>query len=182
MHNYRKYLLDVLSSNFTVNQSFVGAEVGCWRGGTSSLILSSFPQCKLIMVDPWEKGAGLNPTQSFRYQKANELEGSRIKAAKAVQFAGDRVTIIHDFSVEGAKQVPDDSLDFVFIDGNHLYDHVVQDLLAWFPKVKSGGIVSGDDYASHPKRWLVWKAVDEFLSEHSYELQGLEYDVWWFRK
>lgn len=43
-------------------------------------------------------------------------------------------------------------MDLVFIDADHRYDHVVEDILAWYPKVKSGGIICGHDYdpPDHP--------------------------------
>jgi hypothetical protein len=58
---------------------------------------------------------------------------------------GDRVEMLRTLSVEAAKQFEDNSLDFVYIDGNHMYYAVMEDLTVWFPKIKAGGILAGDD-------------------------------------
>ncbi len=57
----------------------------------------------------------------------------------------DRVSFIADFSVNAAKQFTDNSLDFIYVDGNHAYKFVTQDLEAWYPKLRRGGIMAGDD-------------------------------------
>lgn len=49
-------------------------------------------------------------------------------------------------SIEAAATYADNSLDFVFIDADHSYEAVRADIIAWWPKVKSGGIISGHDY------------------------------------
>ena len=48
--------------------------------------------------------------------------------------------------MEALKDFNDNSLDFVFIDGNHTFEYVVEDIAQWSKKVKVGGIVSGHDY------------------------------------
>jgi len=48
-----------------------------------------------------------------------------------------------DFFEETAK-VP--SFDIVFIDGNHVYEHVLEDIVSSMPLVRHGGILCGDDF------------------------------------
>ena len=62
--------------------------------------------------------------------------------------------IVHD-------QFKDESIDFLFIDGDHNYDAVMKDLKFWYPKVKNGGIISGHDYMWVDAR--VKRAVDQFF-------------------
>lgn len=64
-------------------------------------------------------------------------------------------------SLQAVKGFPDGILAFVFIDAAHDYDSVKADILAWLPKVKKGGILSGHDY-NYPD---VKKAVDELLTD-----------------
>ena len=62
-------------------------------------------------------------------------------------------------SIEASSLFPDNSLKFVFLDGSHTYDDVCADIEAWWPKVKQGGILGGDDYD-----WQdVAEAVDKTL-------------------
>ncbi len=77
------------------------------------------------------------------------------------------VRILRMKSLEAVAKFPDESLDWVYIDGDHSYEAVKADLLAWLRKVKSGGALVGDDYD-----WLdetgapsVRRAVEEVLSE-----------------
>jgi cephalosporin hydroxylase len=66
-------------------------------------------------------------------------------------------------SLEAAAQYPDDSLSFVLLDASHTYKDVAADIEAWLPKVKSGGILAGDDY--HHTWQGVVDAVDELLPD-----------------
>jgi len=88
-------------------------------------------------------------------------------------------------SVDAANLIDDESLDFVFIDANHSYESVAEDIKAWFPKVRKGGIISGHDY--NDKEYMsfdpfyqidytmeihlgVVKAVDEFFPKDAIKL------------
>lgn len=70
------------------------------------------------------------------------------------------VTPIVGESVWWAKHWPFKA-DFIFIDGNHNYDNVSADIKAWWPHVKSGGILCGHDYGDSCPG--VTKAVDEIF-------------------
>lgn len=67
------------------------------------------------------------------------------------------------YSNEIVKQYKNNSIDFLFIDADHSYDSVKEDLTLWFPKVKKDGIIAGHDYTTHTD---VKKAVDEFFDEY----------------
>jgi len=78
-----------------------------------------------------------------------------------------------------SEQIPDESLDAVFIDGDHTYDAVLADLAFWWKKVKVGGHVVGDDY------WIddVKRAVDAFGKPHDLlTLPGNTYRVYCLQK
>jgi hypothetical protein len=80
-------------------------------------------------------------------------------------------------------QIPDRSLDCVFIDGDHSYDALRQDLAFWWKKVRVGGHMLGDDYA-FPS---VARAVHEFayfnnLTPEFLTLEGNEYKIFSFKK
>ena len=42
-----------------------------------------------------------------------------------------------------------ESVDLVFIDGNHVYEHIREDILLWLPKIKDGGMIFGHDCEGH---------------------------------
>ncbi len=69
-------------------------------------------------------------------------------------------------------EIPDNSVDLVFLDGDHSYDAVSKDLPFWYAKLRPGGFLLGDDYAScHPE---TRKAVDEFVSSNGYFMDLLK--------
>lgn len=146
-----------------------GAEVGVFAGHYSDILLNNIPGLELFCVDFWggytgyrDKGFDHHMIAAYNKAKAT-LEG--------------RATMIKAFSVEGAKQFDDESLDFVYIDANHEYKFVKEDIEAWTPKVRKGGIVSGHDYyVSKTGNDGVIRAVNEYAKEHGYNLELTEWD------
>lgn len=133
-----------------------GAEIGVYRGLYSETLCKVMPDLDLLCVDNWAYG---------KYKRAEKECRERLKPY--------RTTLVKLTSVEAAKDVPDGSLDFVYIDADHKYENVMADLEAWTPKVKIGGIVSGDDFYKFPKRGDtgVMQAVSEFTSDNKYNLK-----------
>jgi hypothetical protein len=130
-------------------------EVGVWRGYFSAALMEHWDGRKLHLVDPWKK---LDDYDDIRNR---DFDPNDYEIAKAT-FAqyGDRVVMHQMLSVSAAKTLPN-NLDFVYIDANHAYDHVTQDLHLWWQKVRNGGVLAGHDFFSmkHPS---VTQAVMEF--------------------
>ena len=138
-----------------------GAEIGVLDGRFSEILCKTIPNLKLIAVDSWSNKK-VYPTFKIAQERLAPYD----------------VTIIHDTSVNAAIWVKDESLDFVFIDANHLYDFVAEDIKVWTPKVKKGGIVSGHDYYESKTGNLgVILAVNEYVKEHNYELKLTDWDL-----
>lgn len=156
-------------------QTGIGAEIGVEYGAFSSKILSQW-KGKLISVDMWADG--------------------KIEAHARKVLNTDRSILIKDSSVNAARSIAPCSLDFVYIDADHDFGHCLEDMLAWFPKVRHGGIVAGHDYLNWTKvqgagcDFGVKAAVDEFCAKNGYKLhvttddfwQGDPYPTWWFVK
>jgi len=89
-----------------------------------------------------------------------------------------RLTAHRRPSVETARDFADQSLDFVFIDARHTYEATCEDLAAWWPKVRPGGLIAGHEYVHAPG---VRAAVDEFVSrgalEHAFRLSRTSWMV-----
>jgi len=118
-----------------------GAEIGVERAVYSKMILRRTDGCHLYCVDPWKAYRGYR-------EHVSQEKLDRFYEEATTRLEPYNVTVIRDFSVPASAYVPDGSLDFVYIDGNHELSHVVADLTAWVPKVKAGGIVAGHDYIS----------------------------------
>ena len=77
---------------------------------------------------------------------------------------GFNVEFIRETSMSAVKLFQDRSLDFVYIDGDHRYDFIRDDLAGWSKKVRSGGILSGHDYYKYGLD--VVRAVHEYVKEN----------------
>lgn len=134
-----------------------GAEIGVWEGQFSEWICRGVPGVDLLCVDPWR---AYGEYLDAKNDQANLDAAYQTASARLVPF-GCRVWRMS--SVEAAARVPDGSLDFVYIDGNHARAFVKADLRAWTPKVRRGGIVAGHDYTTRSKHIEVKSAVDAFV-------------------
>jgi hypothetical protein len=77
-------------------------------------------------------------------------------------------TIIRKMSMDAVKDFEDSSIDFVYIDGNHSFKYVSEDICEWIKKVKEGGVVCGHDYIySNPKNFHVRHVVDAYVQAHA---------------
>lgn len=152
-----------------------GAEVGVAFGENAEIILDSCQLKTLWLIDPWRYVTGENPKGFADAIKdwAGCWEYCRGKVARF----GDRAKMVELSSVEGAKMFEDGSLDFVYIDANHMRPYIDNDLNAWFSKVKSGGIFGGHDYhnvSTLEYVCMVRNAVDEFFDGKGYDIHVTE--------
>ncbi|MCK4686636.1 MAG: class I SAM-dependent methyltransferase [Candidatus Lokiarchaeota archaeon] len=115
-----------------------GAEIGVFEGSYTKVLLERIPELALIGVDLWE------PYKGYKDFKSNTIIEAYNKALKNVK--GYNCQLIKGRSNEVVKNIPDESLDFVFIDGNHAYEYVVEDIALWSKKVRKGGIIYGHDF------------------------------------
>lgn len=125
-----------------------GAEVGVAEGKYSEVLLKANPECELLLIDPWDAydGNAQNKTQAkheFAYSETLRRVGSY-----------PNVHLWKQYSMDAVREVKDGLLDFVYLDANHSYPFIMEDLTAWSRKVRSGGIVALDDiYKLDEKRW-----------------------------
>jgi len=148
-----------------------GVEIGTLRGEYAKTLCRVNPRLRLIAVDPWIPYEGYHDQLQKTMQRLPDI----YEEAQA-RLEPYHCTLWRKTSAEAAPDIPDGSLDFVFIDGNHAFDYVMQDLTLWMPKVKPGGILSGHDYhrfTRPPYRHIqVIEAVNAFVAQH-------EIGPWW---
>ena len=93
----------------------------------------------------------------------------------------DRVKFFELSSVEASKQFEDKSLDYIYIDACHNYEHVLEDLKAWYPKIKDSGVISGHDF-NKPHFPGVTKAVIDFATENNLKVVYSGDSDYWLKK
>jgi hypothetical protein len=158
-----------------------GVEIGVQQGEFSENILRYWRGMHLISVDPWCEDKPENYVDI-----ANVLQGTHDlyyqTTTKRLAKYGSRSTIWRLTSIEAAARIQRHSLDFVYIDARHDYKAVMEDLDAWFDKVRPGGIVAGHDYIDGTfaaGEFGVKSAVDEFFAERELPVYSTLLDTPW---
>jgi len=143
-------------------EGLIGAEVGVYRGDYSKQIIDhkfigkKLNIKKLYLIDPWsfyEETQGAYRVEDLK--EAFKYVSERFKNYKNIE-------IIRADSLTAAKKIENETLDFCYIDANHDYKFVFDDLRAWYPKIKKKGILFGDNYVDP---YEVQEAVQEFAYE-----------------
>ena len=113
-------------------KKLIGVEIGVQKGNNALVILKNLNIEKLYLIDIWQI---YNKIDNFiNYDLVKRL------------FRKDkRVKIIRDYSIEISKSFKDNSLDFVYIDANHQYNYVYDDIKTWYKKIKINGVLCGHD-------------------------------------
>jgi hypothetical protein len=179
----RRFLLRMLP------RSSVGAEIGVWRGDFSARILRTVRPAKLHLIDPWAFMSGEAYRDAWYGGKlaADQDDMDRIHDNVMLRFAREIsagvVEVHRSTSAEAASRFPAAYFDWVYVDGNHLYEAVRADLELFDPKLKPDGLLAGDDYGL-PGWWDdgVTRAVDEFVAGGGYEVVALASNQFVLRK
>jgi hypothetical protein len=201
MINTRLDLIRHIGQEFTEGK---GVEVGTFKGQFSKEIMNNWSGT-LYMVDVWR------PLESEYDDSSNHGKydgGVYNNAMENIKGFEDRAIMVRATSEISSDMFNDESLDFVYIDANHAYDYVVQDIKLWHPKVKKGGYLCGHDYLSlnwnddkniseNKKDKFIWStggvymgvfgvnpAVDEFCQKYGYTLNLTKewFGSWYIKK
>lgn len=176
--NFYNMIMEQMSNNTTM------VEIGSWLGRSScyvaSLIKASGKNIKFYCVDTWEGSEEHKELlEEFDKQEKNlfiEFKNNIVNCE-----LNDYITPIKMESTKAANMFEDNTVDFVHIDAAHDYENVLADINAWFPKVKAGGLITGDDYG-----WPgVYKAVNEFFGENNityFDHDNQNGNVWYYKK
>lgn len=119
-------------------ECLVGVEIGTEKGQFADTLLNKIPGLKLTVVDCWEAYPEYRETMQPRIDEYERKCRERL---------GDRCKIIKAYSLDAVKQFDNNSLDFVYIDANHEFRQVIDDIDEWARRVKNGGLVMGHDFA-----------------------------------
>lgn len=124
-----------------------GAEIGVYQGEYTELLCKV--GLKVIGIDPWivYRDYRKHPKE-LPYEELFDITKKRL--------APYDCTLIRKTSMDALDDISDESLDFVYIDGNHALPYITQDIYSWNKKVRSGGVISGHDYfnSSHNPYWI----------------------------
>lgn len=155
-----------------------GVEVGVGYGGHCESLLQYKGIEMLAGVDPYTHRPGSDDATNLPQA---ELDRVYHRAQDRLARFGRRFELIRQRSALAAERFEDASLDFVYIDGDHQYESVLDDIGVWFDKVRVGGVIAGHDY-ENPDLPGVQQAVDGFFQRLGWPVNHTDGCVWWVRK
>lgn len=152
------------------------AELGTWKGKSLCSVADIIDDrsIEVVAVDTFKGTQTEKEAWAFKDALTQDIQAGFVEELKK-RHIENLVRVLAMTTLEAATKVPDDEFDFIFIDADHAYESVKADIQAWLPKVKSGGILAGDDYTFGS----VSSAVHELLGRDNIEQKA---SIWIYRK
>jgi predicted O-methyltransferase YrrM len=118
-------------------------EIGCWTG-LSTVALSKIAKDldgKVTAIDWFEGSEATNLDFAGKYFNVRRIYNDNLNRFPWTK----NVTTLGQKSEDAVKNIPDETFDVIFLDGDHRYEAVKQDIELWLPKLKTGGVLCGHD-------------------------------------
>jgi hypothetical protein len=159
-------------------------EVGVYKGETLAIVAQQRHSYTMYAVDPWKNISSqaykdTNDYIAFQSDDQQQQNYEEFKRRTWFLDSQKRLNLTRESSVVACNKFEDNSFDMVFIDADHSYQGVKQDIELWFNKVKKNGYLGGHDYNLPGYSFGVKQAVDEFVLKHNLKLE-LDCDYTWF--
>jgi hypothetical protein len=170
----RNNLIDLVSKNNPVI-----AEIGVEYGGFTDMYYNENIK-ELHLIDMWQTDGN----DYYFSERPGQVE-SGYDNVKAKYGNKNNVKLIKMKSSDASFLYPDEYFDWIYIDADHSYSAVLEDIKKWFPKLKKNGIISGHDFDpiitdKHYSKYGVERAVNEFFGKNNFKLTGeLNYKSWY---
>jgi precorrin-6B methylase 2 len=167
----------------SIDKGSVFIEIGAWLGRSSSYmcveILNSKKNIKFYIIDNWSGSpddVGENGSSSLiDYMKIKNFNSEQVyDTFKKNMRPLNNYIDLKMSSIEAANMFKDNSVDFLFLDGDHRYNEVKKDIIAWLPKIKIGGIFSGHDFH--------YPSVNRAVLELLYQVKPISQNSYWYVK
>jgi len=143
-------------------------EIGCSSGYNARNICENLNIEKLYCIDPY----------TTYFDKFERSDAPAFSTAKKT-LKNYPVVFIKKYSAEAVNYIPN-NLDSCYIDGNHRFKNVKQDIELYYPKIRQGGIIGGHDFEGTCLG--VVRAVLEFADKNNLELHTDKTDWWMIKK
>lgn len=149
-------------------------EVGVYAGALSAMFATIPSIEEQHIVDSWEGGYS-NFSQAHMDEIARQVKSWAADQPKVTVHRMRSIDAATHCFDDGSPMFENESIDFFHTDGDHSLDGIVTDISAWLPKVKTGAILSGDNYEIP----AVAEGVRRLLPHHELLANGR---LWWARK
>lgn len=153
-----QFRYDTLADIIQKNDLKIGVEIGVKRGQNIAKILQVCPTFIFHAVDCWDP-----KLQYINWGKGAQIVNEKF-FNKILHAHPDNIIKHKGYSLPVSAEFENESLDLIFIDGDHSYEGCRDDINAWLPKLKTGGFMAGHDYG-HERFPGVKKIVDELFPQ-----------------
>lgn len=165
-HNFNRDLLPkFIRDNYLFSDNLNIAEIGVLNGDYAKTIRKAFQNSNLHLIDLWQTQGN-----DFYYSvRENDAERAYLKALD--RFKDDNKCFFYkQKSQDACANFPNDFFDFIYIDADHSYEGVKNDILNWLPKIKSNGFICGHDWDPDPQmpeanQFGINRAVSEIFKD-----------------
>ena len=131
------------------------AEIGVYRGQFAAKLLDGCPSiATYYMIDPWRH---LDDWNKPANKSDDVFDGFYREAMERTSEHEAKRVVLRGTTTEVLDEIPDGSLDFAYVDGDHTLRGITIDLIRVFPKIKDGGWIGGDDFSPS-----IWQHSAEF--------------------
>jgi hypothetical protein len=163
------------------------AEVGVWRGEFAEVLLGRCASLeRYFLVDPWRHLEDWNKPFNLDNRAFSKIFE---EAMQRTAFATDRRVVLRGRTEAVVHEIPDESLDLAYIDGDHTLRGVTLDLTLLLPKIKPGGLLGGDDFVASPwqhgpghEPTLVFPYAVYFAEAHRFPIAALPHGQFLIQK
>lgn len=163
-----------------IKPNSVVAEIGVYRGGFSRTIFDTCKPTKLFLIDAWESYPAYEKDSLCHTNQDDNMQATKNSFASEIR-AG-KVEVIKGYSSMVAKGWPH-CLDSLFLDSNHAYEFVLEDLIAWSKHIKTGGVLMCHDFTERPAAlemgFGVPKACKEFCEKFGWTIVAVTQEPDW---
>lgn len=172
----------------------VGVEIGVDKASFSNHVLSKTNIDMYYCIDTWQDDFGSDYRPEF-FNKDGDIRFNEAYNTIKEYVDSKRAVLIKSTGLEASKDFGTETIDFCYIDGDHSLGGIYTDIVAWTPKVKIGGIISGHDYKDGGKSGIndyfgkqldykIKTVVDYYCQRYGYKLNevGSRIKSWWFVK
>lgn len=174
-------------SKLSLQNELTVIEIGSRFGESLEFLLGNFRIKKITSIDPFEVYQEFEKATS----PMHDIDTNNLYSTLLEKFKNDPVNFIRKKSDDAHHLIENLSTDLIFVDGNHSYDFVYNDIKNFLPKLKNGGIICGDDYFmkkadsllpngeidGYPDK-MVFEAVNEFFKNNNEEFETVGYPHW----
>lgn len=152
-------------------------EVGVGYGDFTRMLLEELLPDRFIAIDSFEIASGDEPWGRTTLADKNISHQQHYRELFIDHINSGRMELRKGLSWDMLAELPDESIDYIYVDADHSYDAVVKDIQALTPKMKKNGIIQFNDYTRFDQYALmpygVPNAVHEFMIANDYEMLWL---------